>query len=339
MLKLTLFFAGLLALFLIVWQIGPERIYDAAVQLGPVALLVMLIPSTIMYAVEAYGWKVTLGPSAKDIPFWRVLAIKTAGEVVNLTTPAGYIGGEPLKAYLLSKHHVPMVEGLASVVIAKTTKTIAEVLFILLGITLAFWRVDNDGSLGQTVVAALVSVSLLLLVTASLVFAQRQGLFTWLLEFTRKIGLKIRFLEAREEQLRSLDRMILDYYRHNRRAVYSSTGLFFLSWMAEALEVYVIIWYLGGPALVLSAISINALSVFIKGGSFFIPGSLGAQDIGNFFLLKDFGYSDVAGVTFALLRRFRELVWIGTGLLCLAMLRGRAIGIQERRTLDPGHGS
>jgi uncharacterized protein (TIRG00374 family) len=339
MLKLALLLAGLSALFLIVWHIGPQRIYDAAAQLGPVALLVMLIPSAVMYAVEAYGWKVTLGPSAKDIPFWRVLAIKTAGEVVNLTTPAGYIGGEPLKAYLLTKHHVPMVEGLASVVIAKTTKTIAEVLFILLGITLAFWRVDSDGSLGQTVLAALVSVSLLLFVTASLVYAQRKGFFTWLLEFTRKIRLRIRFLEAREEQLRSLDRMILEYYHHNRRAVYSSTGLFFLSWLAEASEVYIIIWFLGGPALVLSAISINALSVFIKGGSFFIPGSLGAQDIGNFFLLKDFGYSDVAAVTFALLRRFRELVWIGVGLLCLAVLRGRKAALQENRTHDSGIGS
>ena len=339
MLKLVLLFAGLLALVLIIWQIGPQRIYDAAAQLGPVALLAMLIPSTVMYAVEAYGWKVTLGPSAKDIPFWRVFAIKTAGEVVNLTTPAGYIGGEPLKAYLLTKHHVPMVEGLASVVVAKTTKTIAEVLFILLGITLAFWRVDDDGSLGQTVVAALVSVTLLLLVISSLIFAQRKGFFTWFLEFTRKIGLKIRFLEAREEQLRSLDRMILDYYRHNRRAVYSSTGLFFLSWIAEALEVYVIIWFLGGPATVLSAISINALSVFIKGGSFFIPGSLGAQDIGNFLLLKDFGYSDVASMTFALVRRYREVVWIVIGLFCLAMLRGRAAIIQESRTPDSEIGS
>ena len=133
--------------------------------------------------MESHAW-----PSAKDIPFWRVLVIKTAGEVVNMTTPAGYVGGEPLKAYLLSKHHVPMVEGLASVVIAKTTKTIAEVLFILLGIALAFWRVGADGSSGQTVVAALVSVGLLLLVTAAFVFVQRQGLFTWLLEFLRKIG-------------------------------------------------------------------------------------------------------------------------------------------------------
>jgi uncharacterized protein (TIRG00374 family) len=338
-LKLVLFCAGLLTIGFIVWHIGLGRIYDVAAQLGPVALLVMLIPSAIMYAIEAYGWKVTLGPSAKDIPFWRVFAIKTAGEVVNMTTPAGYLGGEPLKAYLLTKYHVPSVEGFASVVIAKTTKTIAEVLFILLGVVLTFWTLNDDGSSGQKVLAAWLSVGLLLFGTAAFVFVQRLGLFTGVLEFLRKIGLKIRYLEAREEQLRSLDRMILEFYRHKRPAVYASTGLFFLSWMAEAVEVYVFIWYLGGPAMALPAISIAALSVFIKGTTFFIPGSLGAQDLGNLFLLKDFGYSDVAGVTFVLLRRFRELVWIGTGLLCLALLRGRTAGIQESRTRDSGNGS
>jgi uncharacterized protein (TIRG00374 family) len=338
-LKVILLFVGLLTIVFIVGHIGLGRIYDVASKLGPVALLVMLIPSVIMYVVEAYGWKVTLGPSTKHISFWRVLAIKTAGEVVNMTTPAGYLGGEPLKAYLLTKHHVPSVEGFASVVIAKTTKTIAEVLFILLGVVLTFWTLGDDGSSGQKVLAAWLSVGLLLFGTAAFVFVQRLGLFTGALEFFRKIGLKIGYLEAREEKLRSLDRMILEFYRHNRPAVYSSTGLFFLGWMAEAVEVYIFIWYLGGPAMALSAISIAALSVFIKGTTFFIPGSLGAQDLGNLFLLKDFGYSEVAGVTFALLRRFRELVWIGIGLLCLAVLRGRAAGIQESRTLDSGNGS
>ena len=339
MLKIFLLFVGLLTLALIVWHIGPGQIYDAAAQLGPVALLVLLIPSVIMYVVEAYGWKVTLGPSAKDIPLWRVLAIRTAGEVVNMTTPTAYVGGEPLKAYLLKKHHVPIVEGLASVIIAKTTMTIAEVLFILLGIALAFWTVGADGSSGQTVAAALLSVGLLVFGTAAFVFVQRRGIFTWLLEFLRKIGLKIAYLEAREEKLRLLDRTILEFYRHKRPAFYSSTGLFFLGWMAEALEVYVIIYYLGGPAMALSAISIGALSVFIKGGTFFIPGSLGAQDGGNVLLLRAFGYSDVTGITFALLRRFRELVWIGLGLLCLALIGGRAAAIQEGRTHDSGNGS
>jgi glycosyltransferase 2 family protein len=320
-LKLLLLFVGLLTLVLIVWHIGPGQVFDAAAQLGPIALLVMLIPSVIMYIVEAYGWKVTLGPSAKDIPFWRVLAIRTAGEVINMTTPTAYVGGEPLKAYLLKKQNVPIVEGLASVIIAKTTMTIAEVLFILLGIALAVWLLGGNDSSGQTVAFG----------TAAFVFVQRRGLFTWLLGFLRKIRLKIVYLEAREEQLRSLDRTILEFYQHNRPAFYSSTGLFFLGWMAEALEVYVIIYYLGGPAMALSAISIGALSVFIKGGTFFIPGSLGAQDGGNMLLLSIFGYSDVTGITFALLRRFRELVWIGIGLLCLALAGGSAAVIRESR--------
>jgi glycosyltransferase 2 family protein len=214
--------------------------------------------------------------------------------------------------------------------------TIAEVLFIFFGIALGMWLLGGNDSSGETVAAALLGVGLLAFGTAAFVFVQRQGLFTWLLGFLRKIGLKIAYLESREEQLRSLDRTILIFYRNNRPAFYSSTGLFFLGWMAEALEVYVIIYYLGGPAMALSAISIGALSVFIKGGTFFIPGSLGAQDGGNMLLLSAFGYSDVTGITFALLRRFRELVWIGLGLLCLALVDGRSVVIHDGRTDDSG---
>jgi glycosyltransferase 2 family protein len=219
-----------------------------------------------------------------------------------------------------------MEEAYTSVIIAKTTMTIAEVLFILLGIALGVWLLGGNDSSGHTVVAALVSVGLLALGTAAFVFVQRQGLCTWLLELLRKVGLKIAYLEAREEQLRSLDRAILEFYRHKRQAFYASTGLFLLGWMAEALEVYVILYYLGGPAMALSAISIGALSVFIKGGTFFIPGGLGTQDGGNLLLLEAFGYS---GIIFALLRRFRELVWIGVGLLCLAMQGRRLVPAQN----------
>jgi glycosyltransferase 2 family protein len=178
-------------------------------------------------------------------------------------------------------------------------------------------------------------VGLLVLGTAAFVFVQRQGLCIWLLESLRTIGVKIKYLEAREEQLRSLDRAILEFYRHKRPAFCASTGLFFLGWMAEALEVYVILYVLGGPAMALSAISIGALSVFIKSSTFFIPGSLGTQDGGNLLLLKAFGYSDVTGITFALVRRFRELVWIGVGLLCLAAQR-RQVPAKETRAHKSG---
>lgn len=318
MLRYILLILGLIVLSLLVWHIGPGNIYEAATRLGPAALLAVLIPSVIMYSVEAYGWKVVLGRAARGIPFWRLLTIRTAGEVVNMTTPMAYLGGEPLKAYLLKRYDVPMAEGAASVVIAKTTMTIAEVFYILTGIALAFWILGAGTSAGQTITAALLSVGLLVCSIAGFVFIQQRGLFASILSWVKKLGLRIRSLEAQEEHLRSIDRTILNFYRHHQKAFYASMGVYFFGWMAESLEVFGIIYLLGGSVTVLSALSIGALAVFIKGGSFFIPGSLGAQDAGNLLLLQTFGYSDVTGITFALLRRFRELVWIGIGLLCLA---------------------
>jgi putative membrane protein len=319
---------GFLTLSFLVWHIGPGHIYEAVSRFGPGALFVMLIPSVFMYVLEAYGWKIVLGSAAERISFGKILSIRTAGEVVNMTTPTAYIGGEPLKAYLLQKHHIPMVEGLASVVIAKTIMTIAQTLFILLGIALAFWTLGTAGSSRQMVAAALFSAALLSGGIAAFVLVQKRGLFTWLLETLRRLGIHIRYLEARAEKLRSLDRTILDFYVHHQSAFYASTGLYLLGWLAEAVEVFVIISLLGGPASVLSAIAIGALSVLIKGGTFFIPGSLGAQDGGNLLLLKAFGYSDLTGMTFALLRRFRELVWILIGLACLAILGKKPAGGQ-----------
>ncbi len=98
---------------------------------------------------------------------------------------------------------------------------------------------------------------------------------------------------------------------------------FFLGWLAEALEVYAILYCLGEPIDLLTAMCLGALSVFVKGGTFFIPGSVGAQEGGNLALLLAFGYSELTGITFALLLRVRELVWIGIGLFCLAALGGR----------------
>jgi glycosyltransferase 2 family protein len=316
---------GLLTLALLVWHIGPGNIYEAAARFGPGALAVMLVPSVLMYALEAYGWKVTIGSQARGVSFWKVLAIRTAGEVVNMTTPTAYVGGEPLKAYLLQRHNIPIVDGLASVVVAKTIMTIAQVVFILIGIALAFWMLGAAGSSGQIAAAGLLTAALLAFGITVFFLIQRRGLFTWMLQTLRAVGLRIAFLESREEKLRSLDETILSFYSDHRPLFYAATALYFLGWLAEALEVFVIIFLLGEPVGVLPAIAIGALSVLIKGGTFFIPGSLGAQDGGNLLLLKAFGYSDLTGVTFALLRRFRELVWIGIGLLCLAAMgKGRA---------------
>ena len=328
-LRLTLFAIGALTLSLLVWHIGPLRIWDAAIRLGPLGLLLVLLPSLIMYVLEAYGWKLTLGAYANAVPFLKLLAIRTAGEVVNMTTPTAYVGGEPLKAYLLKRDKIPFVDGLASVILAKTVMSIAQVLFILMGLAAAFWIIGREHSPAQLVIASVVSAGLLAFGIIGFVAVQRWGLFTGGLGLLRRANLRVAYLEARENQLHELDRTIQNFYSRDRQRCLLATGSFLLGWLTEALEVWVMLALLGQPVSMGASIAIGGLSSLIKGGTFFIPGSLGAQDGGNLVLVTAFGYSEVAGITFALLRRFREIVWIVIGLVCLTVANWRQPALTE----------
>jgi len=327
--KLVFLLIGLIGLIGTVFYIGLEQIVHAVSQLGPFSLFIILLPMVVVYGLDALGWRLTLGVYAKNVGFLRLCAIRMAGETINVTTPAAYVGGEPLKAYLLKQYGVPMVEGLASVITAKTTMTLAQVLFILLGLGLGLWIIGDITHYWMTMV---VSLGLLAFGVALFVVFQRHGIGMGCLTMVRACGIRLTFLEAREQQLRELDDTIRQFYSKNRRTFYVALTTFFLAWLCESLEVYAILYYLDVGIDVWTAISIAALTVFIKGGTFFIPGSLGAQEVGYTLLLMSFGYTEVAGITFALIRRLREILWIVIGLGCLMLLKGKDIPIATEPT-------
>jgi len=321
-LKVVFLIVGLVALVGIVLHIGLESILQAVSQLGSFPLVIILLPMILVYGLEAWGWRLTLGAYADRVGFLRLWAIRMAGETVNVTTPAAYVGGEPLKAYLLKRYGVPMVEGMASVITAKTTMTLAQVLFILVGLGLAFWIMDAASHYWM---AMLVSLGLLVFGIGLFVMFQRYGLGTGCLTLLRACGIRLAFLETRETQLQDMDATIRRFYSENRSTFYVALGTFFLAWFCETLEVYAILYYLDVTVDVWTSISIAALTVFIKGGTFFIPGSLGAQEGGYTLLLMSFGYTEVTGITFALIRRLREILWIVIGLGCLMLLKGKDV--------------
>ena len=71
---------------------------------------------------------------------------------------------------------------------------------------------------------------------------------------------------------------------------------------------------------------------------FLIPGILSVEDGWNVLILRVIGCSDFTGLTFAFLRRSRELALMKVGLLCLALSGGQWVAIQEGSTRDPGNG-
>ena len=98
----------------------------------------------VIFGLDTLGWRFALR-RGHGIRWDHLFRTRLAGEAVNYVSPTAWVGGEPVKAYLLSKRYgIPMEEGMASVVIAKTTFSISMFLFILTGIlvTLLTQRLD-----------------------------------------------------------------------------------------------------------------------------------------------------------------------------------------------------
>jgi uncharacterized protein (TIRG00374 family) len=133
-------------------------------------------------------------------------------------------------------------------------------------------------------------------------------------------------IERWREQVRRLDETISAMYRHHRQRLVLALSLHLLGWVLGALEVLVIFAAVGRPIGFREALAIEALASVAKGVAFFIPGSLGVQEGGIVLLFAAFGFSSGLGLTFSLVRRIREVLWISFGLLVLFRYYGWSWG-------------
>ena len=321
MIRLLFLAAGLVVLGGLIWHIGLSQVWETVERVGFVAFCIILIPLLVVYLLDTYGWFLTLGQWASRVGFVRLFMVRMAGEAINVTTPMAMLGGEPMKAYLLTRYEVPLVEGLASVVTAKTIMSLAQILFMLSGLGVMLWLVGGGE---HNVLVAFVSLGLLGFGVFLFLVVQHYGIGRGLLTVAEKCRIRSRWLEAYRPQLLELDRTIRTFYGQRRRTFLLSMGVHFVAWLTELFEVYAILYFLGAEVGWLSSLSIAAIAALIKGSVSFVPGGLGAQEGGYLLLLMALGYGEVTGIAFALIRRVREILWILIGLVFLAVLRDKA---------------
>jgi uncharacterized protein (TIRG00374 family) len=319
---MLLLLLGLAGLGGLLWEIDFLAVFGVLSQLSPWALPILLLPSVAMYLIDAAAWRVTVPMADGLFGFWKLLAIRTAGEAVNITTPTASLGGEPVKAYLLTAFNVPLAQGLASVIVAKAAMIVAQIAFMLIGLAMGMYVLWEEQSIGTLIMGSVVAVGMAIFLAGGMMAIRLHGFFSGLYGVLDRLGIRTGWLERHKAALLAVDRNIMEFYAGERARCFLAAGLFLLGFCCEGLEVSVILWFLGATAAPMAALSIGALSLLIKNGSSFIPWSLGAQDGGNMLLVSAFGWAEPIGVAFALLRRVREAVWIGAGLLLLLVLPG-----------------
>ncbi len=97
--------------------------------------------------------------------------------------------------------------------------------------------------------------------------------------------------------------------------------LFFVSWLAHGVEVYLFFRLTGHPLDWSLALCLDALTVLVAALGFMIPLSAGVQDVGTILLSLVLNLGATTGAAFSLARRLREAFWLALGLLVAASER------------------
>jgi len=325
--QLALLAVGLGLFGALIYAAGPAGILHTFRRLGWPTLFVVF-PYLASYVLDTLGWwwvasRCFLDPKHTLVPtpsFGQLFALRAAGEAVNAITPTAYFGGEPVKAWLLNRRGIPLARGLASVIVSKTALILTQGLFVLLGLLVALGRWRTIVPLWA---AAGIGILLALLTAALLIGLQRSGLFMVLLNLSRRLSGRDAFLASWEREVIALDGFLREFYDRRPVEFLICCVLHFLGWVVGCLEVYLTMWLLGEPVGLATAFSIESLSGVAKLAALIVPASLGVQEGGQVLIFAAFGLSAPVAMAFSLLRRGREFLWIGFGLIVL--LQGQAL--------------
>ncbi len=317
---------GILAFIL--YRTDLSEVWLNVTRLGWLGLAVILGVSCVWFLVDTINWSLTLRSTRPNMRwFCRLWPIHVAGEAVNHVTPLASVGGEPMKAMIVNQRYgIGYREGTTSLVLLHVINVCAEIPFLLLGIGLALATgvlppsVEVIMAVGGVLIVFLVTVLWLVQHYRFVSRAGRWASRAWFGVAALRLVRHIRAIEGR----------LMEFYLGRPRRFFAAVGLQFCNWCMGAVEIYLVLHFLGAPIPFVYALVIESVVVLVRTALFFIPSNIGAQE-GTFLVVCGaITGSPELGVAVALIRRFRELFWISLGLLI-----GWGFSLKPRRAPAP----
>jgi glycosyltransferase 2 family protein len=304
--------------------------------IGPLVLVVPL-PFLAAIAIDTSAWRRVFGALGREVRYTELLRVRLIGEAVNVSLPGGVAFAESLAPYLLTKRcGVPVAEAIAAVAAKKWLIMRAHAGYIALSAVAGF------GVLGACSLALLGARGLPWLVLASSLvpLALSAALATALGrgELVHRLwGVLTRWAPARARPFleRHRARFVATDARIARLSSPDGTGraqlvtaqlLYFAAWLLESLETLLILRLLGAHVGYVGVMSFEAGLSLLRCMAFFSPGGLGVQDLGYMAFLSALGIPEAPAVSaaFVVLKRSKEILWIGVGYALLLLGGERA---------------
>ena len=321
-LKAALVALGLAVLGYILWRVGWPAIRANLALVGW-----RFFALVALYAVAQTGfaaaWALVLEPLPKVNAFPSLFAVYLAGDAVNYLTP-GNVAGEPLKAHLL-RRDFGGGNAVASLTLHKQAELFAQCLYVLAGAGVAVIAFPLPRVARVLAVAGAAALALLLVVmTWALRRGSFRGIVAWLARF-RWLARLTRF----EEAAREVDERVKTFHGRHPWRFAGAIALSFVGWCGGLLETLILLKLLTGATSLTAALAAEGLAMVLNNMLLFMPGRIGSAEGIRVAVFVMLGYPAAQGVAWGIVRRARELVWIGLGILVMVKRHVRLSGAVE----------
>ena len=328
-LRSTLAVLGLLAIAILVQQVGWSAVREYVGRIGP-WFPVLVALNFVMQSGFVLALRTILRTENEDRPFLRLYRIYWIGDAGNYLVPGG---GEAVKALLLSELGGG-AQAAAALALHKQAELAAQCAFAVVGVgATIFWFDLSPAMAAAALGGTLVLLVLLLVLTRVLPRAP----FSGSLRRLARLKFLARRLERFRDGARDADSRMSDFHARHPGRFAAASAFCLLGYAGGLIETWLVLRILAPSAGWPSWLAAEVLPMVLNNAVLFIPGKLGGAEgirTGVFLLI---GLSASQGAAFAIIRRARELSWVlpGWALFALERFRGRSAAFLPRCREEP----
>ena len=289
--------------------------------IGPAAFAILL-PYAFVFLVESFAWRLAI---RKNPPpgVGMLFLIRVATDALLYSIPGGVAVGEPMRPVLLKREcGLDITEGIGSCIITKINIAVAQSVFILIGFSLVIAlypgvaaQLGPGGGAKGFAVIALSLLCVVGLLTLPFSGPRMEQVFRTLARIP--LPLLRSFLAKGEPYVLRLDEHVGRFARDHMGKFALSLLLSFSAWLLVGVESFLILKFLGADPTFTQALALESTASLFRIVFFFLPGGLGASEVGFVTLLIAFGFPDPVTLSAAYIavKRLKEAGWILAGYL------------------------
>lgn len=279
--SLILLGVSLLILAIMLYIVGIDNIINALEFANLNLILLAVVIQIFVCYMYALRWQIINKVVDIDVNMKKMLPMTFVGLAFNNITPAGRGGGEPVRAYVLSRDSgYPMEETFAGVVADRALDTFPFIILAVLTIIGSIFYFDIESWLLAVMVIAVIAIIVVLAILIYMALNENFGkkVSNFIIKLVR------RFYKKNSDELEKKIMDVVSGFQNTMKIMMSKNNivkyalpLSFVIWVFEILRVYVVFLAFGAnvsPVVIGEVFIMASLVGMIPA----LPGGIGAVD-------------------------------------------------------------